>query len=136
MHSTNSNHNCYNINVIKHQQMLTYYPDQSNIFTIRTTQFSGSPVSMSLQDMYTLTNTTGSITGISYDPYESILSFTGSINPVSDGDQFRVELSSNQQVIWNGTIQVVGDPAPSKAVYQTQNTQYTSSLSSNEYIIM
>jgi hypothetical protein len=115
--------------------MLPYYISESNIFTIRTAQTETSPLTMSLQDMYLLTNQTASLSGITYNSYESILSFTASLTDAIVGSEYRVEVTTGDTVIWNGSIQVYTSQSSSKSEYETQIDGYKSHQSENKYII-
>jgi len=119
--------------------MQTYYISQSNSYTIRTDITSSSEFTMSLQNMYTLENTTMSLVSASYTPYESYISFTGSIESASVGAEYRAQLlnSGSLEPIWHGTFQVYSASIViDKVNYQNQNQQYISHESTNRYIIM
>jgi hypothetical protein len=93
---------------------------------------------MSLQDMYGLNNLTASMSGISYEGYESYIGFTASISGAIVGSEYRATLlnSGSTEPLWNGTIQVYASQSVDKTVYENQNTQYVSHESENRYIIM
>lgn len=121
--------------------MLAYYISQSNEYTFRTQPTASNSFTMSLQDMTTQYNFTASISGLTYQPYESFVSF--SINNISGaivGEEYRAVLyngvASGSVDIWHGTIQVYASQSTDKAVYENQNTQYISHQSENLYIIM
>ena len=95
-----------------------------------------SAFTMSLQDMFLLTNQTASLSGITYDGYESLLAFTASISGSIVGSEYRAELLNGDTVIWNGSIQVYSAQSSSKADYETQNTQYISYETENKYVIL
>lgn len=121
--------------------MLAYYISQSNEYTFRTEPTASNSFTMSLQDMTTQYNFTASISGLTYQPYESFVSF--SINNISGaivGEEYRAVLyngiASGSVDIWHGTIQVYASQSTDKAVYENQNTQYISHQSENLYIIM
>lgn len=118
--------------------MLSYYISQSNDFTIRTAPTASSAYTMSLQDMYQLNNLTASLSGITYDGYESMLGFTASISGAIVGGEYRATIynSGSTEPIWNGSIQVYGSQSVDKSVYENQNNQYVSHQSENRYIIM
>jgi hypothetical protein len=44
--------------------------------------------------------------------------------------------SGSTEPIWHGSLQVYQSQSVDKAVYKTQNTQYISHESTNEFIIM
>lgn len=118
--------------------MLTYYLNNTNSYTIRTENTSSNVYTMSMQDMYTLTNSTMSLSSASFTSYENLLAFTGSIVSASVGQELRLTLYSSGSTtpIWNSTIQVYQSQSIDKASYTTQNNQYISHISTNEYIIM
>jgi hypothetical protein len=116
--------------------MLSYYISQSNDFTIRTAPTASSAYTMSLQDMYQLNNLTASLSGITYEAYESMLAFTASISGAIVGGEYRATIKNGTTDIWNGSIQVYGSQSVDKSVYENQNTQYLSHQSENRYIIM
>jgi hypothetical protein len=116
--------------------MLTYYITGSNHFVVRTKQTTSGSFSLHLQDMYTFKNTTGSLTGVTYDPYESLLYFTASISGAKEGDQFRVEIKNNVDSIYQGSLTAFNALSSSKSNYETQITSYESYQSTNEYIIL
>jgi hypothetical protein len=98
---------------------------------------------MHLQDMYTLTNTSASISNYSYDAYESKLSFTGSSIPTlvssSVGTEFRAYITDTTCSIWHGSINVFTTQPVSKANYVNQiplENVYVSNVTDNEYIIL
>jgi hypothetical protein len=118
--------------------MLSYYLNNTNSYTIRTENTSSNQFTMSLQDMTTQTNSTASLLSSSFTPYENLLAFTASISGAYTGQEFRVTVlnEGNSEPIWYGTLQVYQSQSVDKAVYKTQNTQYISNESTNEYIII
>ena len=119
--------------------MLPYYISQSNQYTFRTQPTASNSFTMSLQDMTTQYNFTASISGLTYQPYESFVSF--SISDISGaivGEEYRATLlnSGSTEPIWNGSIQVYASQSIDKSVYENKNTQYISNVSENHYIIM
>jgi hypothetical protein len=116
--------------------MLPYYISESNNWTIRTAPTASSALTMSLEDMFLLTHQTASLSGITYNGYESLLSFTASISGAIVGGEYRAELLNGNDVIWNGSIQVYEPQSSSKAEYETQNTQYISYETENKYVIL
>ena len=120
--------------------MLSYYISQSNSYTIRTQDTSSNQFTMSLQDMYQLTNITASLISASFTPYENLFAFTASISSSIVGGEYRAKLynSGSTEPIWHGSIQVYGSQSVDKSDYETQITQYISHESPNEnkeYII-
>jgi len=118
--------------------MLSYYLNNTNSYTIRTENTSSNQYTMSLQDMVTQTNTTASLVSASFTGYENLLAFTASISGAYTGQEFRVKIlnSGSSEPIWFGSLQVYQSQSVDKAVYKTQNDQYISHESTNEYIIM
>lgn len=118
--------------------MLSYYLNNTNSYTIRTENTSSNQFTMSLQDMVTQTNTTASLVSSSFTAYENLLAFTASISGAYTGQEFRVKVlnSGSSEPIWYGSLQVYQSQSVDKAVYKTQNDQYISHESTNEYIIM
>lgn len=116
--------------------MLAYYISGSNGFTIRTQPTGSSSLTLRLQNMYTLVDTTSSISSYSYNAYESMLSFTASIVSASVGDEYRASITSGTASIWHGSIQVYASQSIDKPVYKTQNDGYVSHVTENQYIIM
>ena len=122
--------------------MLAYFISQSNEYTFRTEPTASNEFTMSLQNMITQVNTTASLSGITYEGYESYISLTASLADVNVGDEFRATIinhvpsSSMILEIWHGTIQVYASQSIDKAVYENKNTQYISNVSENKYIIM
>lgn len=119
--------------------MLPYYISGSNNWCIRTKDIVSSSVTLSLHlnNMYTLATTSQSVIGYSYNDYESMLQFTGSIASASVGAEYRATIYSGSCSVWNGTIQVYGSQSiVNKAQYENQNQQYISNVTDNEYIIM
>lgn len=116
--------------------MISYYITGSNNFTFRTEDLtSGSALTLNLQNMYTLVNTSQSITGYSFNEYENILGFTASIASASVGDEWRATITSGSVEVWAGSIQVYTSES-NNTTYTNQNTQYISHETENEYIIM
>ena len=118
--------------------MLSYYISQSNSYTIRTQVTGSNQFTMSLQDMMGLNTFTASMTNVSYSAYESILTFTASIQSASVGSEYRAVVYNGSlgNPIWHGTIQVYASQSLDKAVYENQNTQYISHPTENKYIIL
>ena len=118
--------------------MLAYYISQSNGFTFRTEPTASNQFTMSLQDMYTLQNSTMSMASMSYTPYESFVSFTGSISSSIVGGEYRATLynSGSTEPIWHGTFQVYASQSIDKSVYENQIPPVISHASENKYIIL
>ena len=75
--------------------MLAYYISQSNNFVFRTEPTSSNEFTMSLQNMTTLVDTTGSISNLTYTAYESFVSFSLDISGSTIGEQYRATLITN-----------------------------------------
>jgi hypothetical protein len=121
--------------------MLSYFGTGSNSFSIHTQTFTSSSANLVLQvqDMYTLSTQSFSITGsafVSYDNYESILSFSLQLPTTSVAYEYRLDLTNTGSTIYNGTLQVYASQSVNKTEYVNQNTQYKSRLSGNEFIII
>lgn len=116
--------------------MQTYYLSGSNGFSIRTAPITGSDLTMSLQDMSTLTNSTTSLSNVTYNTYESLLSFTASIATAFTGSEYRATLFNGTNEVWHGSFQVFRPQQIDKANYTNQNNQYISNVSENKYIIL
>jgi hypothetical protein len=118
--------------------MLPYYISQSNQYTFRTQPTASNQFTLALQDMTTQYNFTASISGLTYEPYESFVSFSMDISGAIVGEEYRATLLNVGATgsIWNGSIQVYSSQSVDKSVYENQNTQYISNVSENRYIIM
>lgn len=121
--------------------MLTYFMSASNDYTIRTVANTNTNLIMSLQNMQTQNNTTASLSGVTINDYESMLSFTASISGAIVGGEYRATIypsGSEDNVIWNGTINVFASQSLDKPVYKNQiplNSGSISHVSDNSYII-
>jgi hypothetical protein len=91
---------------------------------------------MSLQDMTRLTNTTASLSNISYNDCESMLSFTASISNAIVGEEYRAFITDGVDILWNGSVQVFTSQSIDKPEYKTQNDGFISNPSANEYVII
>jgi hypothetical protein len=121
--------------------MLSYFGTGSNYFSIHTQPFisSSSNLVLNVEDMYLLTTQSFNISGsafVSYNEYESILSFSLDLPYTNTGYEYRLSLSNTGSVIYNGTMQVYRSQSVNKADYVNQNNQYKSKLSGNEFIIL
>jgi len=119
--------------------MLTYILTETNDYTIRVEPTGSNSLTMSLEDMTTQMTSSASLSGITYNGYESMLSFTASIASASIAQEFRASIVNGTTEIWHGSIQVYQSQSfvvDSKANYQNQNKQYISNVSENEYIIL
>jgi hypothetical protein len=121
--------------------MLAYYISQSNQYVIRVQPTSSAQLTVSLQDMYTLQNLTASLSGTTYEPYESYISASMQISGAIVGSQYRAAIycSGNLDPIWNGSVQVYHSQSTNKAVYENQiplNGSEVSHESENRYIIL
>lgn len=128
--------------------MLSYYISQSNEFTVRTQDtaslvVSGSDISedmtLVLQDMLTYSSSYYDLSGsYTYNPYESILTFSQSLEGmVRNAQEFRVHLSgSTSGSVYNGTMQVYASQSVDETVYLTQNEEFISNTTDNDYIVI
>ena len=122
--------------------MLTYITSGSNAYTIRTEPTVSNSFTMSLQDMTTQVNSTASLSGLTYNGYESLLSFTASINNTNVAQEFRATLLNGTTDIWHGSIQVFMSQsnAPQyKSISANQiplDGNEVSHVSTNQYVIL
>lgn len=118
--------------------MLSYFISQSNSYTFRTQPTASNSFTMSLTDMTTLETFTGTISSMSYEPYESYVSFSLAVSGAIVGQEYRATLINSGSIgpIWNGSLQVYASQSLDKSVYENQNKQYISHLSDNSYIIL
>ena len=122
--------------------MQTYITSGSNVFTIRTQPASGNSFTMSLQDMTTQVNSIATLDTITYDTYESKLSFGIVIDNTYTAQEFRAVLINNETEIWHGSIQVYASQSfdnASKSNYRNQipvGNTIVSNTSTNEYVIL
>jgi hypothetical protein len=133
--------------------MLSYYKGGYNDYMIRTAQLpSGSKfLLLSYQDMITLENSS-----VLFDPNqwtynacESFVSFSVNFDINTDypvGTEFRLTLTpavstsaipfTYRDDVWNGSIQFYASQSINKPVYKTQNDEFISYASDNEFIIV
>jgi hypothetical protein len=123
--------------------MLTFYSSGSNIWTFRVQPTGSSNLTLYMQDMYTLQNSSSSLSNYNYNAYESKLSFTASQVPTlvsaSIGSEYRAYISDTTCSIWHGSINVFTSQSVDKSSYVNQiplENVYVSNVSSNEYIIL
>lgn len=131
--------------------MLSYYISQSNEFVVRTQDtaslvVSGSDIAedmtLVLEDMMTYSSSYYNLSGsYTYNPYESILTFSQSLEgSVNTGDEFIVHLSGSVSgSIYSGTMQVYASQSvdnDDKTVYITQNEEFISNTTDNQYIVI
>jgi hypothetical protein len=118
--------------------MLAYYISGSNLFKFRTEPTGSSNLTLHLQNMFTLVNTSSSLT-YTFDSYEGLLQFTASIASASVGDEYRAHISDGTGSIWHGSLQVYTSQSIDKPNYINQipaDEQYISNVTDNEYIIL
>jgi hypothetical protein len=75
----------------------------------------------------------------SYDEYNSILTFTASVPTEVAGTQYRADILSDNNLVWNGTIEVFTSQSLNKASYTNQiplEDMYVSKDSNNQFIIL
>ena len=118
--------------------MLAYYISGSNLFKFRTEPTGSSNLTLHLQNMYTLVNTSSSLT-YTFDSYEGLLQFTASIVSASVGEEYRAYISDGTGSIWHGSLQVYTSQSIDKPNYINQipaDEQYISNVTDNQYIIL
>ena len=116
--------------------MLTYYASQSEQLVVRTENTGSSSLTLELEDMYLLTTTSVDLSGsYEYTSSENLLKFTATITG-SEGSEYRATITDGINNIWRGTIQVFASQSIDKTEYKTQRTDYSSSISQNQYIIL
>ena len=123
--------------------MLTYYSSSNNVWTFTVQPTGSSNLTLHLQDMYTLENTSASLSNYNYNDYQSTLSFTASQVPAlvsaSVGTEFRAYISDTTCSIWHGSINVFTTQPVNKSSYVNQiplEDVYVSNVTDNEYIIL
>ncbi len=121
--------------------MLSYYISQSNEFVIRTRDTgSDDTFTLKMEDMLTYATSSYLLptSSYNYNPYENILTFSQSLEgSVETGQEFRIEISgSNSGSIYFGSMQIYSSQSIDKVVYTTQNDEFVSNISDNEYIVI
>jgi hypothetical protein len=78
------------------------------------------------------------MSGITYEPYESYIGFTGSISASIAGGEYRATLynAGDSNPIWYGSIQVYKSSSAEKSEYENQIPPVISHASENRYIIL
>ena len=119
--------------------MQSYYISQSNSYTFRTqpTASTSNAFTMSLTDMTTLDTFTATLSGLTYEGYESYIGFTASISGAVVASEYRATLYNSTTPIWHGSIQVYrSQSTDDKSVYENQIPPITSHASENRYTIL
>ena len=128
--------------------MLSYYISQSNEFVVRTQDtasvvISGSDVTedmtLVLEDMMTYSQSFYPLSGsYTFNPYENVFTFSQSLEgSVRDAQEFRVHLSGSVSgSVYSGTMQVFASQSIDKVVYLTQNEEFISNTTDNDYIVI
>ena len=128
--------------------MLSYYISQSNQFTVRTQDtaslvVSGSDIAedmtLVLQDMMTYSSSFYPLSGsYTFNPYENVFTFSQSLEGmVRDAQEFIVHLSGSVSgSVYSGTMQVYASQSIDKVVYLTQNEEFISNTTDNDYIVI
>ena len=128
--------------------MLSYYISQSNEFTVRTQDtaslvVSGSDIAedmtLVLEDMMTYSQSFYPLSGsYTFNPYENVFTFSQSLEGnVRDAQEFRVHLSGSVSgSVYSGTMQVYASQSIDKVVYLTQNEEFISNTTDNDYIVI
>jgi hypothetical protein len=116
--------------------MQSYFLSGSNLVTIRVQDTDAIGLTLYLQNMETLLNTTQSLSA-EYTSSESLLKFTPNISGSYLGAEYRAYITDSTGSIWNGTFQVFASSSVDKSDYVNQNTSnYKSNVTTNEYIIL
>lgn len=116
--------------------MQTYYISQSQGLTFRTEDTASGDLFLHLENMYQLDTSSIDLSG-SYDfvGYENLLTITASLDGL-EGTEYRATITDGDETIWRGTIQIYETASEAKSIYETKRTEYSSSISTNEYIIL
>jgi hypothetical protein len=116
--------------------MQTYHLSGSNQVVIRVEDAVTGSLTLYLEDMTTLVDTSQSLSA-EYTSSESLLKFTPTIPSASEGDDYRAWITNgNGDKIWYGTFQVFTSQSLDKSNYTNQLTDdYKSNVTENEYII-
>ena len=92
-----------------------------------------------LEDMMTYSSSYYNLSGsYTFNPYENILTFSQSLEgSVRDAQEFRVHLSGSVSgSVYSGTMQVYASQSIDKVVYLTQNEEFISNTTDNDYIVI
>lgn len=120
--------------------MLSYYISQSNEFVVRTRNTGSNDVfTLKLEDMLTYQTSSYDLSGsYTFNPYENVFTFSQSLEgSVETGQEFLVEISgSNSGSIYFGSMQVYSSQSIDKSVYTTQNDEFVSNVTDNDYIVL
>jgi len=116
--------------------MQSYYLSGSNQNVFRVESTTSPTFTMYYENMTTLADTTQSLSA-EYTSSESIVKFTADISGAMDGDQYRAYMKDGvDEIVWNGTYQVIASSSLDKSNYVNQITgEYKSNVTTNEYII-
>jgi hypothetical protein len=116
--------------------MQSYFLSGSNLVTIRVEDTTANDLTLHLQNMETLLNTTQSLSA-EYTSSESLLKFTPFISGAYLSAEYRAYITDDTGSIWHGTFQVFASSSLDKSDYVNQNTgNYKSNVTTNEYIIL
>ena len=118
--------------------MQSYYISGSNLFTFRTKPTGSSDLTLYLEDMLTLSTSSVTLSGYTYNSEQSILQFSASLDTYV-GDEYRAYIKDScDNDLWDGTIQVYESQSINKPSYRNQNTtgSFISNATANEYIIL
>lgn len=120
--------------------MLSYYISQSNEFVVRTRNTgSNDAFTLKLEDMLTYATSSYDLSGsYSFNPYENIFTFSQSLEGIVEtGQEFLVEISgSNSGSIYFGSMQIFSSQSVDKVNYTTQNDEFVSNVTDNDYIVL
>lgn len=116
--------------------MQTYHLSGSNQVVIRVEDMVTGSLTLYLQDMTTLVDTSQSLS-TEYTSSESLLKFTPTIPSASEGSEYRAWIENgDEEKIWFGTFQVFTSASLDKSNYENQlSDDYKSNVTNNEYII-
>jgi hypothetical protein len=92
-----------------------------------------------LQDMMTYSSSFYPLSGsYTFNPYENVFTFSQSLEGnVRDAQEFIVHLSGSVSgSIYSGTMQVYASQSIDKVVYMTQNEEFISNTTDNDYIVI
>jgi hypothetical protein len=119
--------------------MLSYYISKDNIKTVRVNQLSGSSLVWEVENLYTYQKHTSSLSNYEYDNYQSLLTFTASLDNAEVGEQYRAKIKNGNNTVWHGSIEVFTSQSVLKSEPNNQiplDETYISHETENEFIIL
>lgn len=116
--------------------MIRYNLDDDNTFSVRVNQITGTSLTFQLVNMMTndVFEITG-VTGYTYSSYEQVLTFPITFSCLV-GDEYRFKIIDGLKSVYNGSIQVFQKERLNKEDYDSENNQYTSMKTDNNFIIL